>query len=232
MAQATDTTRGSVILFDDFLGDLVLDEYITTVDTGGTILPSGVDGQLKLLTDTTDNDTTQLATGLNWEVQNGQLIFEARVQIDVITTAGIFLGLSDATTETSPNMPFTLATTTFTSTATTAIGFIFDIDATTDNWHYNWVDDDADSSVAIATLNMGVAPVAATWETFRIVLTDQGSGNQAAAEFYRNGDLVAKHTSTIDRDALLTPYVGVSNRGAAAHILSLDYLFCAKTRAG
>ena len=236
---AVGMSRGTRVLFDDFDGD-TLNTFLWTgtASTGGTVeIPATITATdiscAVLTTDTTDGDAAQLASGGTtaagqWRVQDGTLTLEARVKVDVITTLGLFIGFSDTNLETDV-IPMSLSGTTFTTTATTAIGFLFDTNATTDVITAMWVDDDADSSTAIGTLQYtGLAPVADTFYTYRIELHDQGSGNQARAvmSVITDAGVMAQKTftSTIDRDALLVPYVGHENHGAAAHVTRVDYI--------
>lgn len=235
---SVDSPRGKVCLFDDFLGDtLATDLYVGTASTGGTVAITStvVDGVVDLTTDATDGDAAQLAGNAQWRVQDGSLRLEARVQTDVVTTLAQFIGFTDATSETD-TIPMTLSGTTFTTTATTAVGFLFDTEATNDNWHAMWVDDDVDSSEAIADLRFsGVAPVAATYYTYIVELQDRGSGLGARAVFSiidNNGKMYQKtFTTNIDRDAALVPYIGHENHGAAAHVTRVDYWDVSKSRA-
>lgn len=230
---------GDRVLFDDFDGD-TLNTFLWTgtASTGGTVeIPATITATdiscAVLTTDATNGDAAQLASGGTtaagqWRVQDGTLTFEARVNLDVVTTVGLFIGFSDTNTETDI-IPMTLSGTTFTTTATTAIGFLFDTDATNDDWHAMWVDDDTDASATIAQLRFNnVAPVAATFYTYRLELHDRGAGNGALANFTiinNNGVGYSKTFNTsIDRDALLVPYIGHENHTATAHVTRVDYV--------
>jgi len=231
---ATDTSFGMVRVFDDF----VLDSdalWLTSADTGGTtaVVADGtahLGGRLRLATDTTDDDMNEVATGLCFQVlDTGPLVMEARIMVEtgaVATDIAITVGFNDDPTEASNTLPVELAGTTFTSNSSTFAGFVYDIDATNDDWHVFSVDDDADTTTAIADLRVtGKAPVADTWETLRVVLFDNGTGNPSKAEFYRNGKLEKTLASTLDRDAVLCAHIAAENRAAAAHNLDVDYIY-------
>tara|TARA_R110000787_G_scaffold37412_4_gene95032 strand:+ start:4714 stop:5433 length:720 start_codon:yes stop_codon:yes gene_type:complete len=229
--------KGAVYLYDDFVmpADAVINpqSWTSDVDTGGAafVAPSAAvrGGTVTGTTDTTDNDLVQMGGPLLFEAQGGATIFEARVEVDVITTVALNVGLNDIALEGS-SLPVELATLSFTSNSSTFVGFVFDVDATNDNWHIFSVDGDADTNVAIATLNTGIAPVAGEMQTFRIEVTDQGSGKLARAVFYINGKDVGTIELAVARDTLLAPYVGHENRGAAAHVTSVDYIECESAR--
>ena len=84
-----------VVLFDDFLGDIIDDAWSAAKGTDGqcviaTINAGGNGGTVRL----TSGDTTVVAEslsslthGLNWVAGNGELIFEAKIKpISAVTT--------------------------------------------------------------------------------------------------------------------------------------------------
>jgi len=235
---AIDTPKGEVRQFDDFLGStLNADIWVATVSTSGTaaITDVEIDGTVQLDTDATDGDAGQLAGNLNWRVQDGALRMEARVKFSVVTTIRVFIGFNDQTSETDI-IPITRSGTTWTTTASTAIGFSFDTDATNDYFTAMWVDDDSDSTESIANLEYaGLAPIADTYYTYIVELQDQGSSNQVRADLTvidHKGRIYTKtFASTIDRDAVLTPYVGHENATGAVHETTIDYIETTKSRA-
>lgn len=216
--------RNRVEFFDDFLGDLIEDGWNTQADTGGSIALAtapGVNGTLSLTTDTTDDDTIMVAHELNWKASQG-LVFETRLKIDVITTLAFFVGLTDAKIETSPNLPIGRQTTVSAATATDAVGFVFDIDSTTDVLF--------GSGVKAGTLvaDQGAyALVAATYVTLRIEISTAG----AASFFVDNVQIGATVANAVTTTVALTPYIGMANRGAAAHVMTVDYVAVEGARA-
>ena len=157
----------------------------------------------------------------NWRANGGGLVWEARVAIDVITAVAVFIGLTDnrATLE----MPFTLgAGDALTSNATDAVGVLFDTGADTDDWWLVGVAGDVDATKQDA----GVAPVAGTFETWRIEINAAG-----AALFYRNNVLVGSAmTAALTASALLTPVVAAFARGAAGRNVDVDLINVAQQR--
>lgn len=215
--------RNRVILFDDFLGDVIADQWNAQADTGGTNAIAAADGgTVALINDTTDDDTNMIAHELNWLPSNG-IVFEARCKVSDITNVGMFIGLTDAKVETSPNLPVGRSVVTVTSTATDCVGFVYDTDSTTDAWFGIGVKNDVDTAQTGDT----IAPVNATYQTFRIEISAAG-----AATFYINGTqygstLAAACTTTVR----LTPYIGLANRSASAHTLTCDYVYVECARA-
>lgn len=217
--------------------------WLTTADPGGTvgIIVADAEGPLaEVALDSTDDDMGELAFHqVTFSAQNGQLMGEARVKISVGTIAslGLNIGFNDDALEDSNTLPAELSTTTFTSNAGTFIGVVYDIDATNDDFHCFWVDDDSDSGEAIADLRMtGLAPVLDEWFGVRIVLTDRGSGKGVLAEITvceeSTGKTVQKRYNTnVDRDALLTFGIWMENRATVAHSFQVDHIHIMQSKA-
>lgn len=233
-----ESPKGEVRQFDDFLGStLNSDLWVATASTNGTaaITDVEIDGTVQIDADATDGDAAQLAGNLNWRVQDGSLRMETRVKFTPVTTLRFNIGFSDATSETD-TIPIKRSTTTWDSTATDFIGFTFDTDASNDYITAFWVDDGADTGTAIGTLEFaGLAPVANTYYTYIVELQDAGSGNQVYATLSildNSGKIYQKEfASTIDRDAVLLPYIGIENATGAVHEATIDYLDVTKSRA-
>ena len=233
----TDTSKGYVVFFDDFLGDLIDDAYGTTADGSATVaIPTPdtavVDGFVRLTTHNSDNNMAEIAHSLSYRAQDGIMSFEARVKMSAITTTAMSIGFNDDQLEASNTLPVELSGTTFTSNAATFVGFVFDTDATNDNWHAFAVDDCTDTTTPIACLNTGVAPVADTYQTLKVVVHDRGACYMAYAEFFINCELQASIENAIDRDATLVPHIAAEARAAcASRNHDVDYIEVMKSRA-
>lgn len=157
---------------------------------------------------------TQLHSQLNWKANKGGLECEFRVAIDTITSVAVFLGLTDQ--RSALEMPFTLAAgDVLTSNATDAVGVLFDTGADTDNWWLVGVAADVDATKQ----NSAVAPVAGTFETWRIELSATG-----AASFYRNGTLVGTAmAAAVTASVLLTLVVAAFSRTSASRNIDVDF---------
>lgn len=234
-----DTTRGMWEKLEDFYHDNINTsaangvEWLTSTDGGGTAF--AVD--LTAATGGVATSVTAAAAELS-EIgheafvvvpQHGFMYMEVRCQIDAITTVAVNIGFNDDALEDSNTLPVELSGTTFTSNAATFVGFVFDTDATNDDWHAFWVDDDNDTSTAIASLRYtGVAWKAAAYWTFRVELQDQGSGNPLRAVLSitnDSGTMFQKTVTTnLDRDASLTPYVAQEGRATVNRTLTVDYI--------
>lgn len=241
--------RGYKELYEDWTGadnistavaDGIL--WLNTSDGGNTAFAIVADVQGPICqgaTDATDDDMMEIGYHLlTWSVQNGELYMETRVKCSVgaVSSCALNIGFNDDVLEDSNTLPMELSTTTFTSNAATWVGVVYDPDATNDDFHVMWVDDDNDSTTAIANLRMvGVAPVLDEWFGVAIRLTDAGSGNGAILEVTvveeSTGKVAQKrYASTIDRDALLTPHIAFENHGGVAHTVEIDYILVRQSR--
>lgn len=220
-----------VSLFDDFLGDVVADQWnfvegTDSATSDGAVLASGNGGVFRFTTGDagTGNaaDFVQLTSYLNWKASNGNLCFEARFKMSRITNAFAYLGFTDLVTLEVPIYSASSADT-ITTNATDAVGFMFDTRMTTDVWHLVGVATDVDATRQATAY----APVADTYETFRIELSAAG-----VATFFRNGVQVGTAMSgAVTAAAALTPTVMVGNTsGTTTFTADLDYLHVAMAR--
>ena len=237
---AIDTPKGKVIWREDFLGDALNgDVSVATVSSGGTAAITAVqnDGTIQLTTDGTDEDAALYCGLLNWRCSDGALRLEARVKISVITTARMFVGLSDATTETDL-LPMHISTgTTWVTTATDAIGFCYSTDATTPGITCFWVAGGTDcSAYTLANLRLSplLLPIADTYYTYILELQDRGSGYSPSANFMvvdNNGVAYTKSfTTSLTRTTPFCPAIGHQNSTATAHTTTIDYVEVSKSR--
>ena len=249
---AITTSIGKVEVFDDFDADRIGTAagngivWLNSSDCGNTAfdLNAGFagEGTARGATDATDNDMIELAHGLlMWLPQNDPSM-EVRMQFDVVTNLAFNVGFNDDALDDSNTLPMELSGTTWASNATTWVGLVYDIDATNADIHAMWVDDDGDSSTAIADLRYtGVVPIAASYGLYRVELR---RGTSATAPAIANlhvipddtepgvGRLSSKRfTSTVDGDAALTPHIGVENRSGTAHQADIDYIYVCQNRA-
>ena len=146
---------------------------------------------------------------------------ETLVQFDVATDIAFNFGFHDEVTEVSATLPVELSTTTFYSSASTFLGFVFDTAATNDELHCFWVDDDVDTTETIANLRMkGMTLKAAKWLWLRVEMQDRGSGSGVRATFHAAQDgksMTKEFNTTVDNDAALAWYFAAENRSAIGH---------------
>lgn len=230
-AIGTDTPPSSKCGFvDDFLGDALNgDLYAVAKGSDGAAvdfaIAAAVNGTIAATTGAGAGASmaangVQIVGALNWQAGQGGLVAEARVKMDLITTVALFFGFGDQVA--ALEMPFTISGTTLTSNVTDGCGFLFDTAATLDNWKLVGVKQDVDTTVQ----DIGIPPVADTFETLRIELSNAG-----AASFFRNGVQVGSTMADAVRTAIsLTPYLGGFSRAAASRIFTADYLLTQQNR--
>jgi hypothetical protein len=220
-----------VVLFDDFLGDVLADEWnAVETDTDGAqaVLAGGIGGVLRITSGNDDGngvvlpDASGVTSYLNWQASNGDLVFQTRFKMSRITDAYAFLGFTDLTTIEAPIICNSAET--ITTNASDAVGFVFDTNFTADTWHLCGVAGDTDATAQILT----AAPVADDYATYRIEVTAAGK-----ATFYINGNQVGTTMSgAVTASADLTPVVLVSNQdGTSALTAEVDYIHVAMDRA-
>lgn len=186
-----------------------VDPAILTTAMGGILQCASGD-----VGDTYANDNSQICLATFLSPEDGATVFAARCALDVITAAQFFIGLTDSTAE---EETMSLATTTLTTTATNAVGFLFDTDATVDNIWLCGVADDVDAT----HIDSGLAPVAATYRDYLIELSAIGT-----AKFWIDGTLVGTMAGAVAADSDLTPKLAVNSHTTAARVLSADFWAC------
>jgi hypothetical protein len=221
-----------VAVFDDFIGDALdakwnIVEGTDSATSDAAILAGGIGGVLQFTTGDAGSglaaDMVQMTQALQWQASNGGLVAQARFKLSAITTCYAFFGFTDVTTLEAP-IESAASADTLTSNATDAVGIMFDTRMSTDKWWLVGVATDVDATAQ----NSGYAPVADTYETWRIEVTADG-----IATFFRNGLQVGTAmTGAVTAGADLTPTFAVSKTSVAASMSSeLDYVHVAMHRA-
>jgi len=216
---------------DDFIGDVIADQWNIVEGTDGAtsdaaILAGGIGGVLRFTTGDAGTglaaDMVQMTQALQWQASNGNLCIQARLKLSAITTCYAFLGFTDVVTLEAPIESAANADT-LTTNATDAVGFMFDTRMATDTWWMVGVATDVDATAQ----NSGFAPVADTYETFRVELSAAG-----VATFFRNGAQVGTAmTGAVTAAADLTPTFAVSKTSVAASMTAdLDYIHTSMAR--
>lgn len=218
----------AIVLKDDFLGDTFdANLWSSQADAGATAAAVSVaaGGMARLVTGTTSGARADMAGEVVWLPSKG-LIFEARVKVSAITAVRINLGLSDAKTETE--IAVTQSGTTLTTAATDGVFWFFDTDSTNDNWHAVGVKADVDTAAS----NSSIAPVADTYQRFRIEIDTSGnavckilddSNPHSGAPLYQTYLANACTAAT-----LLTPYLAVETANTTSKNFDIDYVFAAQ----
>jgi hypothetical protein len=221
-----------VVMTDDFLGDVIADQWNYVEGTDGAtsaaaILAGGIGGVLRITTGDAGTglaaDMAQLTQELQWQASNGGLVAQARFKLSAITTCYAFFGFTDVVTLEAP-IESAASADTLTSNATDAVGFMFDTRMATDNWWLVGVANGTDATHQ----DTGYAPVADTYATFRIELSAAG----VATFFYNGLQVGTAMTGAVTATADLTPTFAVSKTSVAASMTAeLDYVSVSMARA-
>lgn len=215
----------TVELWDDFLGDVIADQWglvegTDSATSDAAILAGGIGGVLRVTTGDAGTglaaDMPQLVQALQWQASNGGLRIEGRFKLSAITTCYAFFGFTDKLTLEAPIISAGAADT-ITTNAADAVGFMFDTRMSTDNW---WLVGVANNTDATAQ-NSGYAPVADTYATFAIEISATG-----VAQFFYNGKAVGtKMTGALTAATDLTPTFAVGKTSVAASMTAdIDYI--------
>ena len=197
--------------------------FVLNANTNDFAALVGINGLIQATTAASDNDNSQIVVNVPVNAAKGGLVFEASIAIGTsIEAKCVFVGLTDVTTL---EMPAEVATTTITTNASDLIGFVYDTDATTDQWYVVGCKNNTDATGSAIT---GVAPVANTYAIFRIEVAASG----ASANFYINGVLVGATTAnTVTATTSLYPAINIESRDAVGvSNLKSDYIYCGHTR--
>lgn len=206
------------MVFYDFT-ELALDEtnkYTKYVDTTSTVALAS--GGITLTTAATDTKTCSISCGGIWWYCAKNPSVEMRFQLDVVTTVAINAGFSDAVSEGTGALPFTINGTTITDTASNAAMFCFDTTQTNDYWYIVNTKANTEGGTILASTYV---PVAATDVTLKVSLDSSGN-----ARYYYNGVSVGYKASATTAATPLIPYFGIRNNSAAAHVATLKYVRC------
>lgn len=218
------------VLFDDFLGDLIGDEWGVRKGSDGQAVDFAINAQADgAIRATTGDDAAasmaangvQLESALNWKAANGGLSMTARVRIEAITTCSLFVGLTDQVSALEAPIISAASADTITTNATDAVGFMFDTSMSTDRIWLVGVADDVDAT----HVDSGVAPVAATYITLRVDVSAAG-----VATFYINGTLVGTVEDAVTPSVALSPVITFFRRAATATYVDCDYILVRQNR--
>ena len=220
----SDSPRGKIHFLDHF-DRLAIDAtnyWTTNADAGGAAFAINEQhgGWVRGSCDTTDNDITNLFGPPIWKAdQGGPLVLEIRLKpVTSVADGENFVGWTDD--DGTDEVPITLSTTdVVTSNATNAVGFAY-TGAGTANWKAVAVKADSDlTPVACYAGGRATTPVAATIQTFKIVLNKDGD-----ADFYIDGRFQTRIDAAVTATTLLAPCVAFQGGGTARSV-DVDYVY-------
>ena len=217
--------------FDDFIGDTVNATYTEISGSDAQAVQAIVVEQFGVYQVTSGNAGTGTAAdleavhlGLEWQPDQGAMVFEARLHLDTaVTTASVCLGFTDDST-TVENAAL-IGGTAITTTANDLVVFCFNTEATTDEWFFIG---SANTTDATGNAITGIAPVADIYQTFRIEVDDGCADARGYIDDVLAGTLTANACTAT---TLLSPFVSVDSAGAASsQVVDIDYLLVGAAR--
>lgn len=234
---ATDTGRGRVEFFEDFIGwDIMADQPEYGVDTDPVIevVATEPNGVVRVTMDAGQSNIGGVLFGqLQWDVSQGPLIVEARVRLSAVGTADERVGvwLTDLQEDTLSEYPFTIATTVATAAAdpNDAVGYFWEGNPTNKSWYP--LSQNTDSLVIDGVTNVLAGdrkvPVLAVWNTLKFVLNNSGKD----VEFSIDGKVQYRYigTTACVADVPLIPVFGVTE-GTTAINADIDYIYVSGSR--
>ena len=212
-----------VRLFDDFLGDVIADQWSAAEGNDAQAIIATINADVNGVVRMTTGDTTtvsesaqSLTHALNWKANQGGLYMGCRFKpVTSVADVAYFVGFTDVLATTTLEEPITLSGTTLTTNATDAVGFVFDTAATNDTWHCQGVANGTDTALTNST----IAPTADTYQDLEIFVDTSGG-----ATFYINGALVATVAACVTATVALTPAVVAMARTTTSKSVDIDWI--------
>ena len=226
---ATDTDRGFVELFEDFIGwDIIADKPEFAVDTDPVIevVATAPNGVVRVTMDAGQSNIGGILFGqLQWDITNGVRV-EARVKLSAIGAADERVGvwLTDLQEDTLSEYPFTATTTALTAAANPddAVGIFWEGNGGSGNWFAAGQNTDVITANGIANQTYKPKPVAGAYNTLCFDIAPGG----LVADFYVDGKLILNYksaTTPVCADVPLILVFGVTE-GTTAIDADLDYI--------
>lgn len=216
------------ILFDDFLGDVLSDPWGEQHGNDGSVVAPAINAQssgvVRMVTGAGAGDTfaangVHLHSALQWKLNSGNTIFEARVKSDAVTNYMLYVGFTDQIA--SLEAPMTLSGTTFTTNATDAVGFLFDTAATTDTIRLCGVASDVDAT----HVDSSVVPVLAVYNKYRLEIDSTG-----LALFYIDDILYGSLPVAATITVAMTPVIAAMSHTTTVRNVDIDYVYVSQDR--
>ena len=219
------------VLMDDFDGTWLItdagpaDLWSSTAGSGtanqiATTVAASLNGEITLKSASNDgthaaNCTTFTAIGLAWKANSGGLAMDARLKIDDVSEAVMFVGFTD-TISTTVELPIFLVAGDIDSDATNACGVGYDVDGTTKLFFHGGVKAGADT----VPVYFGGAPADGVYFTVRVEVSATGQ-----VQGFINGVAIGSPVSNaVTITTALTPAVIIGNRSANQVIATVDYV--------
>lgn len=217
----------TVAFFDDFLGDVVADQWNAVEgDTGNSQgLIAGTGGVYQLLTSATAATAPTGYVGVTggilpqWKANQGKLRMAARIKISALNGGNnVFVGLTDTGTG---EMPAYDTGGGLITAATNAVGFVYGGAASAAT---GWAGVGVKAGTDGTTVT-GDAPTANTYDVLELRIGDTGTGGDGdVAYFYVNGELQGSMTSPITATRALTPSITAFCKDTGGWSVDIDWV--------
>jgi hypothetical protein len=225
-------------LIEDFIGTWAIgdagpaDLWSSTAGGGtnnevATTVANSLNGEVTLTSASDDSDShaadcsTLSGINLGYKANQGGLVMEARLKIDDISEAVMFIGFTD-TISTTVELPIFLVTTAIDSDAVNACGVGYDVDGTTKEFFHGGVKANTDTAPAYS----GGAPEDGVYFTVRVEVDALG-----AVTGYINGTAIGVAVAAaVTITTALTPMIVIGNRSANQVVATIDYIMVQQNR--
>jgi len=162
-------------------------------------------------------DGSQLIGATGYTLSAGALVFETSLQSPGTLNRQLFIGFTDQTSALEMPIESAASANTITTTATDAVGFMYDTSMSTDNYWLVGVNNNVDETAQ----DSGTVPVNNTDVVFRIEIDASGNAN-----FYLNGAQVGTTMTTACRTSVpLYPTIAVGTRTTTSPSYSASRLY-------
>ena len=226
------------VLLDDFIGTWLItdagpaDQWSSTAGSGttpiiATTVAGSINGEVTLKSATTDAATIAAVgaslTGINlgYKANQGGLTLEARLKIDDVDKAYLFVGFTDVISSTVEG-PIFLVAADIDSDAADACGVGYDVDGTTKQFFHGGVKADVDTVPAYS----GAPPVTDTYFTVRVEVSAAG----AVQGFIDDVAIGAAVANAVTETVALTPAIVIGTRSTGQVIATIDYIKVSQNR--
>jgi hypothetical protein len=221
----------TVAIFDDFLGDLVRDEWVIGGDTGqnfqsvvGTSVSGFTNGVYRMtssasVTQTPAGASQSINTAPQWKANQGRLRFGVRLKTAVLAGNSVFAGFTD----TGGNEIGAYDTGGGIQTpAGDYVGFIWSGEGGATQQTYRCVAGKAGTDQVATPAGTAITPTANVYDVLEVELPGVDGG---AAHFYINGKPYATiASSAVTATTPLAAGVWRANTDAAADALDIDWI--------
>lgn len=226
-----------VAYFDDFLGDLIADEWNTAEgDTGHNAIAvqAVTNGVARMHLSSTAAKTAAAYSVLNhglfpqWKANQGNLRMSARLKIDNEDGANVFVGFADtgaaqmAIRDTGDDGGLPLAA------ASNLVGWLYSGGDGSPSTAWRGVTCNADT---VATPISGDDPTNNVYTVLEFELSDTGAGGDGkVAKFYQDGVLKGAISDPVLATRAMVPVLSAFASEDTGNVIDLDFINCSANR--